>query len=99
MGSSPGMYLFCSLKLLHFCFFSNPFCCDFVGEKFSGGCGGVCIFSLFLFLFSLLIMPVVKTHSAAKRAQSIWDFTTKFPDSLTVDRYVYYPVLEARAVM
>jgi len=99
VGSSPGLYLFCSLKTLHFFFFPILFAVTLLVKSFQVAVGVDAFFSLFLFLFSLLIMPVVKTHSAAKRAQSIWDFTTKFPDSLTVDRYVYYPVLEARTVM
>lgn len=56
-------------------------------------------FSFFLFLLSLFVMPVVKNHSGQKHAQSIWDFTTKFPDSLTVERYVYCRVLEAKTLI
>ncbi|KAJ8651751.1 hypothetical protein O0I10_012678 [Lichtheimia ornata] len=35
------------------------------------------------------IFEVVTSIHTAKRAQTIWDFTSKFPDSLTVERWLY----------
>ncbi|KAJ8651319.1 hypothetical protein O0I10_013188 [Lichtheimia ornata] len=34
-------------------------------------------------------MAVVKDHSTEKRRQSLWDFTKQFPDSITVERWLY----------
>ncbi|CDH61338.1 hypothetical protein RO3G_17462 [Lichtheimia corymbifera JMRC:FSU:9682] len=34
-------------------------------------------------------MPVVKDYSTEKRRLTIWDFTEQFPDSITVDRWLY----------
>ena len=51
------------------------------------------------FFHSLIIMAVVKNHTKQKRAQTIWDFTSKFPDSLTVERFVYLIIWAIKVVM
>lgn len=48
--------------------------------------------SLSLIFITFSAMPVVNDHSQPKYAQTMWDFTRKFPDSMTVERYVYYVV-------
>lgn len=67
MGSSPGLYLFCSLKTLNF-FFPLLFAVTLLVKSFQVAVGVDAFFSFFLFLLSLFIMPVVKNHSGQKHA-------------------------------